>query len=439
MPDSNSKITTFDDLVKDLIESKTPAPAQGQGRSVGPLPPLAFGNLPVSKHRPEQPPSPTPLPQTNLHPLTSRGVPPEARSVTLPPLSPLPKKQTLERPKIQEYQSTIRTLSGDLERIKTGQKLNGTDIERRILNIEKLPVPPKITPDSLSNVPLPPKPSERGITEPKLPEKEAPPVQKGNLLGNMISWGSAHKMILSIAMVVVIAMGGVGYYFLYLYAPEPTPGPTISQSPVPTTIKRLNDILGSMADITVNFPKTGNPGDLLSAAIQGQNVDKRQFKKITAVEMDSGQRYSVLGLFDRFFINYPANFKEALGAESAVLLYGQEETFGSDGKPTTIGPAGKKLIILSEIKDQTKAASALLSWEPTMVEGMGNLLNLDPKSASSPNFMNNTYREVNIRYRNFQFPDKTIDYAMMAANNQKIYLVISNSKEAIYEIIDKLK
>ena len=46
-------------------------------------------------------------------------------------------------------------------------------------------------------------------------------------------------------------------------------------------------------------------------------------------------------------------------------------------------------------------------------------------------------REVSIRYRNFPFPDITVDYAAVNSSGQN-YLVISGSREAIYSAIDVL-
>ncbi|OGN12734.1 MAG: hypothetical protein A3C71_01610 [Candidatus Yanofskybacteria bacterium RIFCSPHIGHO2_02_FULL_43_15c] len=48
------------------------------------------------------------------------------------------------------------------------------------------------------------------------------------------------------------------------------------------------------------------------------------------------------------------------------------------------------------------------------------------------------YRGVKIRYANFSYANQAIDYAIITAKNGNDYLIIANSREQVYSIIDKL-
>ena len=54
-------------------------------------------------------------------------------------------------------------------------------------------------------------------------------------------------------------------------------------------------------------------------------------------------------------------------------------------------------------------------------------------------FLDTNYNGVSIRYKNFPYADKSVDYAIVTALNGKNYLVITGSREAMYGSIDKLK
>jgi hypothetical protein len=70
-----------------------------------------------------------------------------------------------------------------------------------------------------------------------------------------------------------------------------------------------------------------------------------------------------------------------------------------------------------------------------MFDDLKNLF-LDEKlqEPSVKSFKNNVYKGVEIRYLNLPNPDLTIDYAVV--NN---LLILSTSKAAMYEIIDRIK
>ena len=74
-----------------------------------------------------------------------------------------------------------------------------------------------------------------------------------------------------------------------------------------------------------------------------------------------------------------------------------------------------------------------------MSQDLIDLFLLNPAKAATTTFLDNTYQGVAIKYRNFPDLNKTIDYAIVTAKNGETYLVITNSREHMYAIIDKIK
>jgi len=80
----------------------------------------------------------------------------------------------------------------------------------------------------------------------------------------------------------------------------------------------------------------------------------------------------------------------------------------------------------------------MTDWEFTIENDLaGYLLIADTSKEASVNFLDNAYREVSIRYKNFPFADMTIDYAVISIDGNS-YLVISGSRESMYSAIDVL-
>ena len=82
-------------------------------------------------------------------------------------------------------------------------------------------------------------------------------------------------------------------------------------------------------------------------------------------------------------------------------------------------------------------ATWLTAWEGNMAKDLSNLFKLGA-SINNVVFKNNNYRGLNIRYANFTQPDRSIDYAVVRATNGRSYLVITNSREQVYGVVDNL-
>ncbi len=96
-----------------------------------------------------------------------------------------------------------------------------------------------------------------------------------------------------------------------------------------------------------------------------------------------------------------------------------------------------KMALAVRVTDAAQAKTQLTFWEDTMLERLGEFYGL-PLPAGDLSFSDNTHRSISIRYVNFPTPDRSIDYAIVTAKNGNDYLIIANSREQMFLIIDKL-
>ena len=95
---------------------------------------------------------------------------------------------------------------------------------------------------------------------------------------------------------------------------------------------------------------------------------------------------------------------------------------------------GNMLGIIMSLKEGVDLTQELKTWETSIELDLESFfLDLDKQPAATPEFQDNTYKEINIRYLNFADPSLSIDYAVV---NDK--LVITFSKESMFKVIDDL-
>ena len=264
-------------------------------------------------------------------------------------------------------------------------------------------------------------------TAPKLEPKPQIYVPEGGQKG-----GNRNTLFIIIGVVAILA--GFAYWFFVLRSPAPevvqgTPTPF----PTATPIQDLNSIFSGIntENVSVKDPSTD-----LNTIIKTLAINGGEFKNLNITSESKGQ--FVLGLLD--FLSKPAQqLVDNMGADYKVLLYGQKEVFDTKGQLKTDSVVEKRLVFVNEVKDAVAAFQIGKNWEASMNEDLKSVFKFDPKKQQSKDFGDNSYRGVNIRYKNFKYADKSIDYAIVPALNSKSYLVISGSREAIYSAIDKLK
>ena len=77
-----------------------------------------------------------------------------------------------------------------------------------------------------------------------------------------------------------------------------------------------------------------------------------------------------------------------------------------------------------------------------MNSDLKELFNHDPSKATLTQFSDNIYRGSSIRYVNFPYPDKSIDYVILkpffVGDNDVNYLIFTSSRESMFKIVDTL-
>ena len=458
--DQNTKTMDINDLVRELSKSSTSpvttpsVPAGGQAPAPqASRPPFSIPRPSVSS--PTSDSLPTSPPPTNVprSPVSTTPIQPPItpRPQFNAPPSPIPPTTPAPALGVKEYQSSIRTMSEDISKIKQGQKPIGVDIPRKIEQVVPAPQPtiPKpampspqfkvpnvnlgeakktgpLTQSKNFSIPSKPVPSSVPVV-PKVEAKSQIYVPQEGSKG-----GNRNMLFMGIGLLAIVA--GLLYWFFALRSPAPVAViETLTPTPTATPIQDLNSIL---LGINAENISVKDPAMDLNTSIKTLVINGGEFKNLNVTSESKGQ--FVLGLLD--FIAKPVQqLIDNMGSDYKVLLYGQKEIFDSNGQ-LKINPAvEKRLVFINEVKDALTAVQLGKNWEASMNEDFRPIFEFDPKKKESVDFSNNFYGGFPIRYKNFKYADRSIDYAIVSVSNGKSYLIIAGSREAIYATIDKLK
>ena len=452
--DQNSKTMDINDLVRELSKSSaspaTPPAPQAM------RPPFSTPNSPVSSPPPSSsttPPPPVgPLPIRPLEMTKPQfNVPPQTFSQPKPapsPVAPLP-----TTPDVKEYQSSIRTMNEDISKLKQGQKPTGIDIPRKVEQVVSVPQTPspagQVKPTvpsqqfkvpsvnlgetrktapiaSVNNIPRAPSaPKVEPKTQIYVPQEG----QKGGNRRNMLFMGIG----------AIVLVSGFSYWFFVLRSPVPEvviESPTPRPSPTETPIQSLLAIFSGVQTQTFLVTPNETVNDFIQGVKNG-NINGGEFIKIHTSDDDTS--LTITQFLDNFKLSYPTNLGYLIGQDSSILIYGQKEIFDFNGQLKTDAVVEKRLAFVSEVRDAVMVLQAGRVWETEMTENLKTIFQLDPNKQAGQDFADNFYRGVGIRYKNFPYADKSIDYAVVTSFNGKSYLVITGSRETMYATIDKLK
>lgn len=451
--DQKPKTMDINDLVRELSKSSTtpvtppmstgpvsqaprpsfPAtPSIGSGPSAKPpMPSPMSGSAPASSiPKPIVPsaPIPSPKPQFNtpLPPLNQ----PKSVPIATPPT-----------PGVKEYQSSIRTMNEDISKLKQGQQPMGVPIPRKVEPVTPVPqeMPPKpvvLGPqfkvpsvnlgDTRKATSMAPIKNIPGVP-PVTPAPKVEPKSQINIPQEGKKGANHNMLFLAVGAVVIVA--GFAYWFLVLRVsvPEvvietPTPTPTLSVAP----IQDLKSIFSEVTELEPAGVITGGEFRLVSYLFNLQGIKDKLLEIL-----DIGQ------------VKYPVQLDSVLGLDGAVFYYGQKELFDSKGQIQTSSKVEPRIVMVGELSDPLLVTQAMIDWENTMADDFKILTTTDKsigyKGSAVNEFLDNNYRGVAIRFKNFPNADQSIDYAIVTALNDKNYVVITNSREAMFATIDKLK
>ncbi|KKR02645.1 MAG: hypothetical protein UT29_C0001G0125 [Candidatus Yanofskybacteria bacterium GW2011_GWA1_39_13] len=470
--DQKPQTMDINDLVRELSKSST--------NPVAPTPPLAPSTqaprpIPSTPKPPVSPPMaglpatpPSPAPKPFVPPTTVRPpvVPtptpkPEAPrpQFNVPPQSfaqskPAPAPSSVTPPPtsgVKEYQSSIRTMSEDISNIKQGQKPAGINIPRKVEQAAPAPqpvVPKPAVPGQQFKVPSV-NLGESQKTGPLAQMKDAPKPpatseEKSQIYVPEAGSKGGNRNVLFLGIGAIALVAGFAYWFFILRAPAPeivieTPTPTPTETPVPTPTPTLSSMFSGVVRESVSIKQTGALASFVSDTGKVVVVPG-SFKILNTIDaQNASTSYGFVDLLSKLALNVPVGLVSNIGNDSAMFVYGQKESFDSKGNLLIEPTASNRIVAVAELKDSASASEVITSWENSLSNDLKVLFSLGKSNKDQTGFTNNSYRNTNIRFWNFPFADRTIDYSIVVASNGKTYFVVTNSREAIFGTIDKLK
>lgn len=367
----------------------------------------------------------------------------------------------------------------DITSIKSGQKPSGVDVSRKVT--PEMPTAPMPGVPKQEFSPTGPKQviglgqTEKSGTLPGIPKPKAPVLgghgqvglgqteKTGSLpaaptpqkpagplkppgIQPSVTVPSEKKGIsttLYLAIAGILVVGGFLYWFFVMRTPapevvlSPTPTPTQTVTPMPV-VRDLDDIF---AGTPVNFEVVLSDdvsGDF-STFVNTLTVVGGELLKVDLVQDVDGTLVPLtwLDMFDMDLTVYPFGLRNN-AADLATFVYGQTEMYDEDGTINFSAQGLKRTVLVVRVSNVAAVETMMTDWELTIADDLADYLFIDDTSKEeSMNFLDNAYKGVAIRYKNFPFPDITVDYALVEAAGQD-YLVIAGSREAMYAAIDVL-
>ncbi|MBU1102432.1 DUF3352 domain-containing protein [Patescibacteria group bacterium] len=287
------------------------------------------------------------------------------------------------------------------------------------------PAPPSVSPPAPPpkppvQKPLPPLPT------PVLPITEIPEP------GRKLAWG---KIALIAGLLIVVSLSIGGWIYWKNIKPEPTASVTPSATSTPLVLPSPLFSMDEQREIELAAAQETNLNEitqlfdpLKEASVFAQIIFETSAngqKKIpTLSELSALTGFETLALSLADYLQ-PEKY--------TFFIYNQTEAGSS---PFSGGQRGRLGLVVA-LKDAQKAkelASKLKELEPFIPTNLKGLL--ADKSVYLPDtvsFLDNTYKNIPIRYINFPTAALSIDYAVV--NDM---LVVATSKESMYAAIDRL-
>lgn len=355
---------------------------------------------------------------------------------------------------------SVRTMRGDLARIKQGLLSAGFETEKVIISSpqakkDTLPLPrppvslPEIKPLFTDKGRLPPSP---GATERPahiheetriadlglpIPKKKVKKPEEEKIEYRVIARVVSSGMTTGIAATVIFS---VAAYLLIYYFFIKEDGVTIA-TPIPTAITtppviQISELESIFQGISVSTFAVPNIVDRIlpefKVFIERESLAKKEFRRVSFhLENQTDPVFS--DLMQKLSMNHPPDLAYWLQKNGVVLIYGQTENFDNQTEP------GRRIVFIVEVKDTNKVSQIMKNWEPTIADDLKNIFSLDPAKQALADFLDNERQGIKIRYKNFPFPDKSIDYAIVSSLAGKNYLVLTNSRESMFSPVDKIR
>jgi len=331
------------------------------------------------------------------------------------------------------------------------------------LPISKKETVPQEPPETLA----PPEPPEKKI-EPKItiPESEifpllqqpAPPavplpleqLSKFRLNRQLLS-----KVAVIFGILIIISLGVWGWlYWRSMPVATPTPSPSISQSATPSLSAAPLVIPPPLFDMEKQevVELATNQNYVLNEILQpfAQSPTNSAFTQIAfkTTGADAKEKIATLTeLISAMNLDFMATAASTTASTSAPTLnkYLDDNQYTvfiyyqlTDGSsPFTGSQYTGRVGLVASLKngaDENEFKQALKSSETNMPSVLKSLwFGKNIEIPTKPELINNTYKEIPIRYLNFPFSTLSLDYAIVKGN-----FLLATSKETMYAAIDRL-
>ena len=149
---------------------------------------------------------------------------------------------------------------------------------------------------------------------------------------------------------------------------------------------------------------------------------------IEIVPKYKGKLLTISQLFQALDLHPPKDVKDNLETYT-LYLYSQKELFVQQRR--------NRLGIAFRIKEGKIGIvrTAMSQWEKVLPGDFYKVHTLWKRGQkASPNFLDNSYKGIHIRYTNFPVPDLSIDWAI-----KKDILILTTSRESMWRTIDIIK
>lgn len=256
------------------------------------------------------------------------------------------------------------------------------------------------------------------------------------------------KMLIPGVILLLLAVAGFGYWFFVLknvdqevnltVSPSPGGNGSVSIQPTPR-VSKLSPFFSAYYLLPIKKGE-GKTFTSVLPEIKRLNLTDPSKNILLDPRSEVAEDYTFSAFLNRFLVDFPANLLSAVDEKDFDLIWStQKELFNAQGKPVLNGPdlEERRLALAVRVTNAEQVRKTMLEWEDFMVDDWQNFF-VFPAPTTQISFLPASYRDVAIRYLNFNYPDYSIDYAVVTANNNDDYLVIGNSREQMFGIIDVL-
>jgi hypothetical protein len=259
-----------------------------------------------------------------------------------------------------------------------------------------------------------------------------PPTSGGGTTGRKVLIGVIILLAIGVIAAIGVSLMGGG---------EETPQPTATPSPSPTATLIPRSSVTSLFTGTSSTVTLATEGSERDDFINGIAVSQPPAGQVVKLEVRG--RDGALSASEFFTLMYgtdaPADVTRSIGEDWSSMVFGQTESAEADGTMMPSDTPSNRLLLVFEVTDATLVNQAMPAWE---IDGLATssaaLFGFDMSKQLVSSFSDGRYLDVPVRYWNFPYADRALDWALALAPNGKNYLILGGSKQSMFYAMDRL-